>query len=109
MVPVRVRGMVPYCYYIGLVPYHHLALVLGDSPVFSSHFSLKIFYHHLAHPDPQAVHQVELVMRLLISSPLVHPVLEDVSPGSILEPELSPPDPQGVEVGHMHKPILCVK
>ena len=100
MVPIRVRG---------LVPYHHLDLVLGNSPVLSVHLSLKILYHHLAHLDPQAVHQVELVVRLLSGPPLVHPVLEDVSPGAILEPELCPPDPQGVEVGHMHEPILCIK
>ena len=44
--------------FLGLVPYHHLSLVVRDSSIFPRNLPLEVLDHHLAHPDPQTVHQV---------------------------------------------------
>ena len=44
--------------YLGLVPYHHLSLVVGDCSVLPLNLTLEVLEDHLAHPDPQTVHQV---------------------------------------------------
>ena len=79
------------------------------SSPFSLHLPLKIAHHHLPHPHPERVAQVQLVMVSLTGSPLTHTVVHYHAPRAIRTPVLVPPNPQCVEVGDVWQPVLGIK